>query len=208
MKALSISGKKRENVGKVNTKMLRKAGQIPCELYGGKENIHFSAPINDFRHLIYTPHVFLVDLDIDGTAHSAIVKEIQFHPVSDKVLHIDFMEIFPGTPVIISIPVKVEGLSEGVKQGGKLTLEHRRLKVKALPKDLPDELLVNVTKLTLGKTIKVGNLKFENIELLDPKNSVVVSVKVTRAAKSITGEGEGEEGEGEGEAAAVEETKE
>ncbi|MCF8371591.1 MAG: 50S ribosomal protein L25/general stress protein Ctc [Bacteroidales bacterium] len=210
MKALSISGKKRENVGKVNTKMLRKEGHIPCELYGGKENIHFSAPINDFRHLIYTPHVFLVDLDIDGDSHRAIVKEIQFHPVSDKVLHIDFMEIFAGTPVIISIPIKVEGLSEGVKQGGKLTLEHRRLKVKALPKDLPDELLVNVTKLTLGKTIKVGNLKFENIELLDPKNSVVVSVKVTRAAKSISGDGEGEEGDGEagGAAEGAEETNE
>lgn len=186
--------------------MLRKEGEIICVLYGGEENIHFSAPINDFRHLIYTPHVFLVELDIDGRQHQAIVKDIQFHPVSDKVLHIDFMEIFAGSPVTISIPIKITGLSEGVKQGGKLTLEHRKLKVKALAKDLPDELKVDVTKLTLGKSIKVGALNFENLELLDVKNSVVVSVKLTRTAKGMTGEEDEEEGEGE--ATDTEETKE
>ena len=199
MNSISISGKKRVDVGKVNTKKLRKEGEIPCVLYGGEEVIHFSAPINDFRHLIYTPHVYLVDLEIDGSAHRAILKDIQYHPVTDSILHIDFMEIFTGKPVIIKVPVKITGFAEGVKAGGKLTLEHRRLTVKALPKDLPDDLTIDVTNLGLGKTIKVGELSYENFELLDPKNYVVVSVKLTRAARGMSEE-EGEEGQGEGEA--------
>ena len=205
MKSISISAKRRENLGKVDTKKVRKEGNIPCVMYGGEEVIHFSAPVNDFRHLIYTPNVYLVDLDIDGVSHRAIIKDIQFHPVSDKVLHIDFMEIFAGKPVEIAVPVKVTGFAEGVKAGGKLTLQTRRLRVKALPKDLPDDVTIDVTELTLGKSIKIGELDFENLELLDPKNSVVVSVKLTRAARGMADDEE--EGEG-GEGAATEEAAE
>ncbi len=197
MKTIAISGKSRENVGKLNTKMLRKMDHVPCVMYGGEEVAHFSAPTNDFRHLVYTPHVYLVDLEIDGKKHMAILKDIQFHPVTDKILHIDFLEIFEGKHVNIAVPVQLHGLAEGVKQGGKQTLEHRRLKVRALPKDLPDQLDIDVTNLFLGKSIKVGELTFDNLELLDPKNYVVVSVKLTRAARGMADDDE-EEAEGEG----------
>lgn len=190
MKTIEIVTSERKVVGKKETKNLRKNGNVPCVIYGGEKVIHFYAHKNDFRHLIYTPNVYIVDLKIDDKECRAIMQDIQFHPVTDKILHIDFYEIFAGKNMIISIPVKLHGLSIGVKEGGKLALETRKLKVKALPKNLPDFLDVDVTNLELGKTIKIRDLSYENLELLDLKNSVVCSVKLTRVAKSMTDEEE------------------
>lgn len=201
MKTFELKGSVREDLGKKSTKQLRKQGLIPCVLYGGEKPIHFSAPINDFRHLIYTPHVFIVNLDLNGEQHMALLKDLQFHPTSDAILHIDFLQIFPGTPTVIGIPVATKGFAKGVQAGGKLKIEMRRLKVKALPKDMPDLLTLDVTKIGLGQSLKVRQLKFENLELLDPPGAVVVSVKLTRAAKgaAAAAEEEAEEGAEEGE---------
>ncbi len=202
MKTIEIKGFKRETVGKKATKQLRKDGSVPCVLYGGKEVVHFHAPVNEFNHLFYTPNVYIVNIDIDGKKYSTILKDSQFHPVSDKPLHVDFLEIDNKKPVTIEIPVKIEGFAIGVQSGGKLVLEKRKLTVKGLVKDLPDQLVINVEPLEIGKTIKIGGLSFDNVELLDTQNAVVVAVRLTRAARAEQGEvlGEGEEGEeGEGE---------
>jgi large subunit ribosomal protein L25 len=184
MRTIEIKGFKRETVGKKATKQLRKDGSVPCVLYGGKEVVHFHAPVNEFNHLFYTPNVYLVNIDIDGKKYSTILKDSQFHPVSDKPLHVDFLEINDKSPVTIEIPVKVEGFAKGVQAGGILVLEKRKLIVKGLVKDLPDDLTVNVEALEIGKATKVGQLKFENLELLNAQNAVVVAVRLTRAARA------------------------
>ncbi len=196
MKTIEIKGTVRESVGKKNSKKLRREGQIPCVIYGGEQNIHFSTGVNEVRHLIYTPDVFLVNLTIEDKTHMVIMKDAQFHPVSDAILHIDFIEVSEDKKIEIAIPVVLTGFAEGVKQGGKLSLLNRRLRVSAYAKDLPETLEVDITNLTLGKSVKIGELSFDNLELLDPKNSVVASVKLTRAARGLAAEGEeGEEGE-------------
>ena len=200
MKTVTIKGNVRENVGKVNTKMLRKNNNIPCVLYGAGETLHFAAHENEMRKLVYTNHVFLVNLEIDGKTYLAYQKDIQFHPVTDKILHMDFYQITEGKPIVVKVPVVLHGLAVGVKEGGKLALEHRRLSVKALSKDLPDQLDIDITNLSLGKTIKVGDLDFENLQLIDPKNWVVASVRLTRVARGMAA-GEDEEEAQEGEAA-------
>jgi large subunit ribosomal protein L25 len=184
MQTIDLSAAKRADLGKASTKQLRKDEQVPCVLYGGKENIHFSAKVNEFRKLLYTPHVYIVNLKVDKTKYSAVVKDIQFHPVTDEILHVDFLQVTEDVPMIIEIPVALTGFAEGVKAGGKLTLEIRKLKVKALAKNLPDTLDIKIDTLALGKTIKVGELKFPNLEILNAKNAVVVSVKLTRAARA------------------------
>ena len=208
MKTVTIKGNVRENVGKTNTKMLRKNNNIPCVLYGAGETVHFSAHENEMRKLVYTNHVFLVELEIDGKNYLAYQKDIQFHPVSDKILHMDFYQITEGKPIVIKVPVVLHGLAKGVKEGGKLALEHRRLSVKALSKDLPDQLDIDITELTLGKTIKVGELNFENLQLIDPKNWVVASVRLTRIARGMAAGEDELEAEAEGEAAESEEGSE
>ncbi len=197
MKTITIKGNVRENVGKINTKMLRKNNNIPCVLYGGGETVHFSAHENEMRNLVYTNHVYLINLEIDGKSYLATQKDIQFHPVSDKILHMDFYQITEGKPIVIKVPVVLHGLAKGVQEGGKLALEHRRLSVKALSKDLPDQLDIDISELTLGKTIKVGELSFENLQLIDPKNWVVASVRLTRISRGMAaGEDELEAEEG------------
>jgi large subunit ribosomal protein L25 len=186
MKSLEIKCSLRESVGKKNSKKSRKQGMIPCVLYGGDENIHFQAPENDFRHLVYTPSAFLVNLNISGKKYKCVLHELQFHPVTDKVLHMDFYQVFDDKPVSIHIPVQLNGVPEGVKQGGKLALEARRLKARALPADLPDVLVVDVTQVGLGKSVKVADLKFPGIQLLDSPNTVIASVKLTRAARGVS----------------------
>lgn len=183
MEKFEISGQVREDLGKKATKALRGTGAVPCVIYGGENVIHFTLNDSDLRHLIYTPNVYLVDLTIGETKYSCIIKEMQFHPVSDAVLHMDFLQITDDKPVVMNIPVKLEGFAEGVRAGGKLTLENRYLKVKGLAKDLPNNIVLNIDSLTLGDTIKVGNVSLENLELLNAKNAVVVSVKLTRAAR-------------------------
>jgi len=212
MKSIEIKGELRKATGKKDSKGLRKEEKVPCVIYGGKENIHFSVLEKELKKLVFTPNVYLVDLDLDGKKHKAIVQDIQFHAVTDRVIHIDFLEIFEDKKVVINIPVVMQGLAEGVKAGGKLQVLNRKLKVKALFKDLPDTLDINVENVTLGKNVKVGELAFDNLEMLNDANTVVASVKLTRAAKGMAdGEGEGEEGEvveGEEGATDVEETKE
>ncbi len=164
-------------------KALRKVNQIPAVLYGGEEVSHLSLTQESVRGLIYTPEIFIIELSIEGKKTKAIIKDIQFQPVTDEVMHIDLLEVFDNKPMVIEVPVVLEGHAEGVKAGGKLTLRMRKLKVKALYANVPERLTINVENLGLGKTIQVGALSFDNLELLNAKNAVVCAVQLTRAAR-------------------------
>ena len=164
-------------------KAIRKNNGVPCVLYGGKEVVHFTVTNEGLRNLVYTPHIYVVDLIIDGKKYNAIMKDIQFHPVKDNILHVDFYEIDEAKPIVMEVPVQLEGLAEGVKAGGKLSLQMRKLKVKALYDVIPERLVVNVSHLGLVKTVKVGELSYEGLELLNAKEAVVCAVKLTRAAR-------------------------
>ena len=164
-------------------KALRKNNGVPCELYGAGENVHFTVTTDALRNLVYTPHIYVVNLDVDGKQVKAIMKDIQFHPVKDTILHVDFYQISEEKPIVMEVPVKLEGLAEAVKAGGKLALQLRKLKVKAPYTSIPEQLVINVSALQLGKTIKVGELSFEGLELLNAKDAVVCAVKLTRAAR-------------------------
>lgn len=183
MKTFELKGTVRTDLGKKATKAERVAENVPCVLYGGKENTHFITTTSDIRKLVYSPEVFVVNLDIDGKKTKAIMKALQFHPVTDKVLHIDFLQVSEDKPVTVEIPVKLEGLAEGVKAGGKLALEMRKLKVKGLYTQLPESIVIDVTSLGLGKSVQVGKIQVENLEILNAKNAVVAQVKLTRAAR-------------------------
>ncbi len=185
MKTFELKGEVRDSYGKKAASSFRKEGFVPCVVYGGNnsENISFIVKDGDVRSLIYTPEVFIVNLTLGDKTMMAILKEIQFHPVTDRVLHIDFLHVFPAMPVVIDMPVRLSGLAEGVKAGGKLSLDSRKLKVKALYDKLPEELVVNVEDLGLGKSIQVGELSFEGLDILSPKNAVVCRVQLTRAAR-------------------------
>lgn len=184
MQTIELKGVKREGTGKKIAKLLRSEELVPCVLYGGEEVVHFSAHVNEFRHLIYTPSVYVVNLTIEGKSYQAVLQDVQYHPVSDAILHVDFLQVFENKPMVMEIPVKLHGLSEGVKAGGKLQLELRKLKIKGFAKDMPDELNIDITNLGLGKGMKVGELSYENVEILNAKNAVVVAVKLTRAARA------------------------
>ena len=155
----------------------------PANFYGGGENIHFTVTNEELRNLVYTPHIYEVNLVIDGKKYNAVMKDIQFHPVKDNILHVDFYQIDETKPIVMEVPVQLEGLAEGVKAGGKLTLQMRKLKVKALYNLIPEKLVVNVSHLGLGKTVKVGELSYEGLELMNAKEAVVCAVKLTRAAR-------------------------
>ncbi|MDR2087027.1 MAG: 50S ribosomal protein L25/general stress protein Ctc [Dysgonamonadaceae bacterium] len=189
MKTFQLEGSKRESTGKKAAKAYRKESLIPCVLYGGKEGVNFTVEKEGIRKLIYTPEVYIVHLTIDKEEYTAILKESQFHPVNDELLHVDFIQVFKEKPVIIEIPVVLEGLAEGVKAGGKLSLEMRKLKVKGLYPNFPEKLVVNIENLGLGKTIQVGQLVFDNLEILNAKDSVVAAVKLTRAARGLAAKG-------------------
>ncbi len=184
MKKIELKGSLRTEIGKKATKALRNEEKVPAVLYGGKEIKHFTIEEKQLKALVYTPNVYIVSLDIDGEKVEAITQDLQFHPVSDKILHIDFLQIFEEKPVVIEIPVKLNGFAEGVKAGGRLSLEQRKLRVKGLPANLPDTLNINIDHLKLGQSVQVGALEFENLELLNAKNSVVAAVKLTRAARA------------------------
>ncbi|MCL1868742.1 MAG: 50S ribosomal protein L25/general stress protein Ctc [Paludibacter sp.] len=183
MKSFNLQGKERKEVGKKASKAVRKEESIPCVLYGGSKNIHFTATEGDLRKLVYTPEVFVVNLSIDKTKTHAIVKEIQFHPVSDKILHVDFLEVFEDKAVVVELPVKLKGLAQGVRAGGKLSLEMRKLRVKGLYTKIPENITIDVTDLALGKSIQVGKVSVTDLEILNAKNAVVAQVKLTRAAR-------------------------
>lgn len=183
MKTIELTGSLRSGRGKTAAKQLRKDELVPCVIYGNKtENVSFSVPKRDLKNLIYTPNAYFVKFDVDGKNFTGILRDIQFHPVTDEILHIDFFRVDENKPVSIDIPVTISGNSEGVKQGGKLQIMNRKLRVSALPKQLPDTLPIDITTLGLGKSIFVGDLNFEGITILTPKTSIVCAVKMTRAA--------------------------
>ena len=183
MKTFELNGTARTGLGKKATKADRVSENVPCVLYGVADNVHFTATKSDLRKLIYTPEVFIIDLTIDGNKSKAIMKALQFHPVTDNVLHIDFYQVTETKPVVVEIPVKLEGLAEGVKAGGKLALEMRKLKVKGLYTQLPENIVIDVTELGLGKSIQVAKVSVDKLEILNAKNAVVCQVKLTRAAR-------------------------
>ncbi|MCD8318044.1 MAG: 50S ribosomal protein L25/general stress protein Ctc [Paraprevotella sp.] len=191
MKEFSVKGTARTAFGKKAARELRKTNAVPCNLYGEAKNengspiaLPFTVTNDQLRNLIYSPDIYAVNLDIDGKTSKAILKEIQFHPVKDNVLHVDFYEITDKKPIVMEVPIKLNGLAEGVKAGGRLAASVRKLKVKALYTDIPERLNIDVTNLGLGQTIKVGELHFEGLELITSKEVVVCQVKMTRSAKS------------------------
>lgn len=184
MKTIQIKGAKRENFGKKGSKDVRRNQHIPAVLYGGKgEPVHFSVEARDVKPLIYTPQSFIVEFDIDGKKEKGVMREVQYHPVKDYPMHIDFFRVVPGEPVAIDIPVKITGNSEGVRLGGKLTVMKRKLRTVGLEENLPDELVVDITDLAIGKSIFVGDLSYDNLKLLTPASTAVCAVIVTRAAR-------------------------
>ena len=193
MKSLAISVKSRENVGKSNTRALRNQGNVPCVLYGGEKQVCFYAHENDFRKLVYTPDVFIVELNIDGETKRAIMQDIQFHPVTDKILHIDFLEVFNDKAVTVSIPVILNGLAIGVRNGGNLMFRRRKIITRGLVDNLPDAIEINIEDIKIGQFIYIKDIEVEGCEFLAPASSVVVGVKTSRAA--IEDEEEEEEGE-------------
>lgn len=190
MKEINLTGQKRTALGKKASKELRKEGLVPCNLYGettqdGKPvAMAFAVPMSELRKVVYTPHIYMINLIIDGESHTAIMKELQFHPVTDALLHIDFLEVNENKPVTIGIPVKLVGLAQGVRDGGRMNLSIRKIDVTAPYTVIPEHLDIDVTTLKIGKSIKVGDLHFEGLELATSKDVIVCSVKMTRAAMS------------------------
>ena len=183
MKSITIKGSERESVGKVATKALRNAGAVPCVLYGGNQPVHFSADERAFKTLVYTPNAHTVVIELgEGKSFNAILQDIQVHPVSDKILHIDFFQLFDDKEITMEVPVKIVGTSAGVLGGGVLRLNTRRLKVKALPKNLPDFVEADITPLEMGNKLYVTKLVSDNYKLLHPDNTVVAQVRISRAA--------------------------
>jgi large subunit ribosomal protein L25 len=183
MKSITIKGSERESVGKVATKALRNAGAVPCVLYGGNQPVHFSADERAFKSLVYTPNAHTVVIDLgEGKSFNAILQDIQVHPVTDKILHIDFFQLFDDKEITMEVPVKVIGVSPGVLLGGVLRLNTRRLKVKALPKNLPDFIDADISPLEMGNKLYVTKLVSNKYKLLHPDNTVVAQVRISRAA--------------------------
>lgn len=189
MKQIAINGTARAELGKKATKEIRKSGNVPCVIYGEKKDengnplaIHFSVSEKEINKLVYTPHIYLVDINIDGVDYKAVLKEVQFHPVKDNVLHVDFYEVHAEKPIVMGVPVQAQGLAAGVRAGGRLMMMVRKLNVRAMYDQIPEKLFVDVTALQLGKTIKAGDLQFEGLEMVTPKEVIVCAVKMTRAA--------------------------
>ncbi len=183
MKTFELNGSLRTAVGKKATKECRVSNAVPCVLYGGAEVFHFTVTNSDLRKLVYTPEVFIVDLTIGDKKVKAIVKDMQFHPLTDALLHIDFLEVSADKKVVVEIPIAVTGLAEGVKAGGKLSLEMRKLRVKGFYNEIPERIELDVTDLALGKKIQVADVSVDKLEMMNAKNAVVVQVKLTRAAR-------------------------
>jgi large subunit ribosomal protein L25 len=183
MKTLTLEGTLRKELGKRSAQELRRQGHVPCNLYGGKENINFSAPYNSFLNMVYNPDFFKVRITVNGSAHEALIKEIQFHPVTDRILHVDFIELIPGKKVITEIPLKFVGQAQGIKEGGKFVQKIRKLKVKAAPEDLVEAIEVNIEHLQLGKSIYVKDIQCGNIVILNSPEIPVASIMIPRSAK-------------------------
>ncbi|WP_314359454.1 50S ribosomal protein L25/general stress protein Ctc [Porphyromonas catoniae] len=189
MKTFQLAGQPRPDLGKKASKGLRAGDLIPAVLYGGNEVVHFTVSQEAVRNLVYSPDIFAIDLDIAGKKVKAVLKDLQFHPVTDAILHLDFLEVEAGKPIVMEVPVVLTGHAEGVKAGGKLSLEMRKLKVRAPYNEIPEQLFIDVTELGLGKTIQVGALNFDGLEITNAKNAVVCAVKLTRAARGAMAKG-------------------
>lgn len=190
MKEIEVKGQKRTGLGKKAAKAMRKEGLIPCNLYGEAKNadgapeaLSIACPMSELRKIVYTPHIYVIKLVIDGEERTAILKELQFHPVTDALLHVDFYEVNDQKPITVGIPVKLNGLAQGVRDGGRMNLSIRKIDVTAKYQSIPEHLDIDVTAMTIGKSIKVGDLHFEGLEMATSKNVVVCSIKATR--KSI-----------------------
>ncbi|WP_337948566.1 50S ribosomal protein L25/general stress protein Ctc [Prevotella pectinovora] len=190
MKEIEVKGQKRTDLGKKAAKAMRKEGLIPCNLYGEAKNadgapeaLSIACPMSELRKIVYTPHIYVIKLVIDGEERTAILKELQFHPVTDALLHVDFYEVNDQKPITVGIPVKLNGLAQGVRDGGRMNLSIRKIDVTAKYQSIPEHLDIDVTAMTIGKSIKVGDLHFEGLEMATSKNVVVCSIKATR--KSI-----------------------
>ena len=195
MKTVSLSGSLRENVGKKDAKKNRREGKVPCVLYGGKEQIHFQMDEKAFTKIVFTPEVYILKISIDGKEHDAILQDIQYHPVTDVILHADFLEINLENPISIGLPIKLTGSSIGVLRGGKLIQKLRRIRVKGLVEDLLEFLEIDITDLDIGDSTKIRDLKLDKLALLDPANSVIVRVRTARVIEEeVEEEEEGEEG--------------
>ncbi|WP_299156141.1 50S ribosomal protein L25/general stress protein Ctc [uncultured Tenacibaculum sp.] len=189
MKSITINGSQRESVGKKATKALRNAGKVPCVLYGGDKPVHFSAEAKTFKPLVFTPDVFTATIELDGTKYNAVLQDIQFHPVNDSILHVDFYQLFEDKAVTMDIPVRLVGTAKGTMLGGALRHNLRKLKVKAIPANLPDFIEANITELEIGNKLYVTELKNDKYSLLHPDNTVVAQVRMSRnAAKAATEE--------------------
>ncbi|HLO91847.1 MAG TPA: 50S ribosomal protein L25/general stress protein Ctc [Lentimicrobium sp.] len=185
MKTVSLSGSLRENVGKKDAKAQRVAGKVPCVIYGGKEQIHFTTDVVNFKPILYSPSSYLVNIDVDGKEYLTILQDVQSHPVTDSLLHVDFLELDKEKPVVIAVPIRITGTSPGVLRGGKLIKKFRKLKIKALIQHLPDEIEVSISDIDLNQSVKVGDLKLDNVEFLDIKNAVIVTVQSTRNVEPV-----------------------
>ena len=203
MKTLAISAKLRKGTGKTDSKALRNQGNVPCVLYGGEKQVCFYAHENDFRNLVYTPEVFIVELDIEGEKCRAVMQDLQFHPVTDKLLHLDFLQIFDDKEVTMTIPVHLEGMSIGIRNGGVLSFRRRKIITRAIPGDLPEYIEINIEDLEIGQSIFIKDLRVDKYSFLAPDNAVVVGVRTAReliieeeAEEELEGEEipEGEEG--------------
>lgn len=183
METIKIAGVKREAFGKKESKAFRKEGMVPCVIYGNGEVVHFAVNVKALKPLVYTPQSYLVEFDIEGKTELGVMREVQYHPVGDHILHVDFFHVVPGKPIAIDVPVKLVGNSEGVKQGGKLILSKRKVRISATMENLPDEIVVDVTSLGLGKSVFVGDLKYDHVAILTPATTAICAVKMTRAAR-------------------------
>jgi large subunit ribosomal protein L25 len=202
MKSIKIKGSQRESVGKAATKALRNAGKVPCVLYGGDKALHFSADELSFKKLVYTPNVYTATIELEsGDKYKAMLQDIQFHPVSDKILHIDFYQLHDDKEVTMEIPVRLIGTAPGVIAGGNLRFPNRKLKIKAIPENLPDFINADISELTIGDKLYVTELQNDEFTIMHPENTVVVQVRLSRLSVSSGVEDEDEDEEGEGEAA-------
>ncbi len=182
MQSIQLAAKKRDQFGKTNTKAVRREERIPAVIYGHGEPVNFSLDVKEVKPLIYTPNSYIVELDIEGRKEVGVLREVQFHPVKEEILHMDFYRVDADHPVTIDIPVRITGNSEGVKMGGKLVQNKRKLTVNGRLEHLPDELIVDITELGIGKTIFVGDVKYDNLRLLNPASTAICAIRVTRAA--------------------------
>ena len=182
MKSITIKGSQRESVGKAASKVLRNAGQVPCVLYGGDNVLHFSAPELAFKNIVYTPNVYTAAIELNGKTYNAILQDIQFDPVSDKIIHIDFYQLHKDKEITIEVPIQIEGTSPGIMAGGTLRIVNRKLKVKALPDNLHDFVPVDISGLEMGNKLYVTKLAQDKYNIMHPDNTVVCEVRVSRAA--------------------------